>query len=290
MSVIAFASAKGSPGVTTAVAALTATWPRPRRLLVAELDPAGGDLAVWFDLPAEPGLVTLAAAGRRELEPAVVLAHTQMLPSAAPDRHPDEHRRLLAGPPAAEQAHAALYALRGRLAPALWRLDQADVLVDCGRMDPGSPALDVFEHADLVVAVTRPEVAAVHHLGTRLRALNPPLVSVLTVGDRPYTPQEVAKAVGADAIGALPIDGRAASALAGTHADAWRVLRRSPLLRTARTLSDGLVSWLSPEATAESPAPAPPPQLLPGEPASWPSVPGNGRSRPVASDVHEETP
>jgi hypothetical protein len=288
MSVIAFASAKGSPGVTTAVAALTATWPVGRRLLAAELDPAGGDLAVWFDLPAEPGLVTLAAAGRRDLEPAVVLAHTQMLPSAAPDHHPDEHRRLLAGPPAAEQSHAALYALRGRLAPALWRLDNADVLVDCGRMDPGSPALDVFEHADLVVAVTRPEVAAVHHLATRLRSLNPPLVSVLTVGDRPYTPQEVAKAVDAEALGALPVDGRAAAALAGNHPDGWRVLRRSPLLRTARTLSEGLVSWLSPESTAGTPAPAAPPPTFVG-PASWPSVPGNGRSRPAPSDIHEET-
>jgi len=68
MAYIAFASAKGSPGVTTAVAALAATWPADRPLVVAELDPAGGDLVVRLDLATEPGLVSLAAAGRRELD------------------------------------------------------------------------------------------------------------------------------------------------------------------------------------------------------------------------------
>ncbi|MGH9244758.1 MAG: hypothetical protein ACRD29_10660 [Acidimicrobiales bacterium] len=287
MAVIAFTSAKGSPGVTTTLAALAATWPRGRRLLVAELDPAGGELAIWFDLHPEPGLVSLAAAGRRELEPGVILAHTQMLPSAASDHHPEEHRRLLAGPVAAEQSHAALYALRGRLAPALVNLDNADVLVDCGRMDPGSPALEVFEHADLVVAVTRPDVTAVHHLGARLKSVNPPVVSVLTVGDQPYTPREVAAAVDAEALGALPVDAKSAKALAGSHPDALRALRRSSLLRTARTLAEGLVRWLEPEVLtilAEPPPPEPaPPPPAPTEayPGGWPPpAPATGYAPP----------
>jgi hypothetical protein len=141
MAYIAFASAKGSPGVTTTVAALAATWPQGRRLLLAELDPAGGDLAVRFDLAPEPGLVTLAAAGRRALDERTLLAHTQVIPGHG--RHDAHAPRVLPAPVSADQATAALVALRGRLAPvleALPTIDGTDVLVDCGRLDPGSPA------------------------------------------------------------------------------------------------------------------------------------------------------
>jgi len=48
MSLIAFASVKGSPGVTTTVLALASVWPTSQHLIVAELDPAGGDLATRF--------------------------------------------------------------------------------------------------------------------------------------------------------------------------------------------------------------------------------------------------
>ena len=83
MGYIAFASAKGSPGVTTAVAALAATWPVDRELLVAEVDPAGGDLVVRFDLATEPGLVSLAAAGRRELGPETLRRRTRRTSAVA---------------------------------------------------------------------------------------------------------------------------------------------------------------------------------------------------------------
>jgi hypothetical protein len=42
MALIALAADKGSPGVTTAAVALAAVW--PRRVRLAETDPAGGDL------------------------------------------------------------------------------------------------------------------------------------------------------------------------------------------------------------------------------------------------------
>ena len=42
MALIAVAADKGAPGVTTASVALAAVWPRP--VLLAECDPAGGDL------------------------------------------------------------------------------------------------------------------------------------------------------------------------------------------------------------------------------------------------------
>jgi hypothetical protein len=256
MSMIAFVSAKGSPGVTTTVAALAATWPTHRRLTIVEVDPSGGDFAVRFDLAAEPGLVSLAAAGRRELDGDTVAAHMQPLPATAEraaESDPRAERRVLVGPVAAEQAHAALLALRGRLGDALADLD-GDVLADCGRLDPNSPALEVVSRSELVVAVVRPVVAEIHHLQTRLAALRLPAVSLLMVGDRPYSVVDVAEIVGADPLGALPDDRRAALALAGTHADGLRVLRRSPLVRTAGAVAQGITRWISPES---SPAPAP---------------------------------
>jgi len=101
MSMVAFAAAKGAPGVTTAAAAVAAVWPAERGVLLAECDPGGGDLAARFGLPAQPGLVSLAAAARRELDAAMVAQHTQTLPGGL---------RVLVGPPGAEQAAAALKA------------------------------------------------------------------------------------------------------------------------------------------------------------------------------------
>jgi hypothetical protein len=285
MAVVAFASAKGSPGATTAVAALAATWPAGRDLVVVELDPAGGDLAARLDLAAEPGLVTLAAAGRRELGHGTLLAHTQSLAGLAGDDGPA--RRVLVGPVSADQASASLAALRGGLAPALAGLD-ADVLVDCGRLDPVSPAYDVATSADLLVMVTRPVVAEVHHLSARLGSVRAAAVSVLLVGDRPYPVAEVAATVGAGPLGTLPVDARAASALNHGRPGAARLLRRSQLLRVARSLAEGLASWMPAPAglaaatAGPAAAPAGPATRLPPPPA--PVGPATRRPPPPAPD------
>ena len=66
MALVALASAKGSPGVTTASLVFGALW--PRQVLLAECDPAGGDVAIRMTAPAgaplgsDRGLVSLAAA------------------------------------------------------------------------------------------------------------------------------------------------------------------------------------------------------------------------------------
>jgi hypothetical protein len=253
MGYIAFASAKGSPGVTTAVAALAATWPADRSLVVVELDPAGGDLVVRFDLATDPGLVTLAAAGRRDLGAETLLAHTQVLPRRGEADGGDATRRVLTAPVSADQATAALTALRGGLPRTLDALD-ADVIVDCGRLDPTSPAYDVAAGAQLLVMVTRPVVAEVHHLGARLAALASIPAAVVTVGDRPYPVAEVAEAVGAHPLGTLAVDGRSAAALSGDLANAERVLRRSRLLRDAGAMAEGLAGWLAPGKAPGGPA------------------------------------
>jgi MinD-like ATPase involved in chromosome partitioning or flagellar assembly len=277
MGTIAFASAKGSPGVTTTVAALAATWPDDRDLHVVELDPSGGDLVVRFDLGLEPGLVTLAAAGRRDLGPDLFVSHTQVLPSdAGGDDRPV--RRVLPAPVAADQAGAALTALRTGLSRVLRSLE-GDVLIDCGRLDPTSPSVDAATEADLLVMVARPIVAEVHHLAARLSSLRPRALSLLLIGDRPYSVSEVAGAVGATPLGTLPVDGRAASVLTVGHPKALKVLRRSRLLRDARAVADGLAEWLgAPAAATPSPMVAPPPAPPPPPPpperaASTPAPP-----------------
>jgi hypothetical protein len=272
MAYVAFASAKASPGVTTTVAALAATWPRDRDLVIAELDPAGGDLGARFDLATEPGLVTLAAAGRRELDRSTFVGHTQPLPFAGPPRASSDDAgavgRVLVGPVAADQAGAALAALRGGLPGVLASLN-ADVLVDCGRLDPGSPAHDVVTEADLLVVVARPVVAEVHHLAARLSTLRPRAVSLLLIGDRPYSVAEVADAVGASPLGTLPVDNRAAAALTVGRSNAARIMRRSRLMRDARAVAEALARWL-PARPIHSPAPAG--TAVPGPPG--PATPG----------------
>jgi MinD-like ATPase involved in chromosome partitioning or flagellar assembly len=288
--VIAFASAKSSPGVTTIVAALAATWPAPRDLHIAELDPAGGDLVVRFELAPEPGLVTLAATGRRDLRVDTYLAHTQPLPSASGAEGPE--RRILVAPVAADQATAALGALRYGLPKVLAGLE-ADVLIDCGRLDPSSPAYEFAVDADLLVVVTRPLVSEIHHLAARLSSVKARAVSVLVVGDKPYSVTDVAEVVGATPLGTIPADDRAAEALTLGHPHALRVLRRSRLLRDARSVAEGLAAWLGPQAHEGVRGGTGPAEPFPGlvePPPPPPPPPPPGGERPAYEPSYYEPP
>lgn len=233
MTLVAFASAKGSPGATTAALLLAASWPADRGCLLVEADPAGGDVAAWFQLGADPGLVSLAAAGRHELDAATLGEHVQRLPGGR------EVDAVLA-PPSSEQATAALTASRGRLAGALGTAAR-DVLVDCGRLDGTSAAVDLALAADLLVWVVRPSVADVHHLAARFRGIGRSgATAVLVAGESPYSADDVAEAVGLATIGALPRDERAASALRGEAP--LRHLERSALLRAARSVAESMAA------------------------------------------------
>ena len=74
MTVVALASVKGSPGVTTAATALAAAWPTGRQVLLVEADPFGGDLAPRYGSTVTGGLASLFAAARRTLTPEAVWA------------------------------------------------------------------------------------------------------------------------------------------------------------------------------------------------------------------------
>jgi len=229
MSVLAFASIR-SCGVTTAAMALAATWSTGRRVLLAELDPAGGTLAAASGWPPEPSLVSLAAAARRGGDPDLIWQHCQSLPGGAP---------VLAGPTSAEQARSAV----GMLAGLVRRLNEldADVLVDCGRLEPGSPGRGLLVGADRAVLVARPHLADLHALATWAEAhpLDGGNLGLVLVGEGPYPDNEVEDALGIEVLERLPWDSDGAAALVSVPASA-RELRVSPLVRAARSLADRL--------------------------------------------------
>lgn len=184
MTLVSFASAKGSPGVTQTVAGLAAIW--PQKVAVADLDPIGGDFALRYrDEAGEPleldsGLVSLGAALRGGKEADL----EQHLQTAGDGIH------VLAGISSPGQGRG-LGATWPHIATTL-RASSYDVLADCGRFTPGSPVFPVIERSSALVFVVRSEVPALAHLRERLLALAEPLrlgaidavpVGVVIVGD-----------------------------------------------------------------------------------------------------------
>ncbi len=265
MALIAVAADKGSPGVTTAAIALATAWPRP--VLLAECDPAGGDLA--YRLPAagggrldvQRGLLSLAIAARRGLSPGQVWEHSQRLHGGLP---------VLTGVTTAEQG-AGIDALWGRVGAVLADLPEADVIADCGRIGVDGPFYDLLAQAASVVLVMRATLAEVVRLRERVAAVAAcgkkrnsagPLVGVVAVaGQRDFsgTLAELGRALdqgktGAKLIGGLAYEPKSAAALGGR---AGGNLGKSLLIRSARDVATRLVAQLRvapAEAAFEPPA------------------------------------
>lgn len=226
--VLAFGSVR-SCGVTTLSLALAATWPSERRVLLVEADPAGGTLAAASGWPVEPNLVSLAASARRGGDPSMVWEHCHHLPGDV---------AVLAAPALGEQARSAL----GMLGPLLARLAEldGDVLVDCGRLDAGSPSVTLWERTARRVLVVRPRLADLQALASwsENRALDGQ-VGLVTVGEGPYPDAEVTEALGLQVLARMPWDPDGAEALLSVPASD-RQVRLAPIARTARTLVDRL--------------------------------------------------
>jgi MinD-like ATPase involved in chromosome partitioning or flagellar assembly len=249
VSLIAMGAGKDTRGVTTTALALAAVWPQTRPVLLAECDPSGGSLAARYGLSTEPGLMSLASAGRRQLHPKDVAGHTQVLPGG--------ELQVLLGAVRAEAAHA-LGRLWSSLATALANLE-ADVIADCGRLGPDSPAEPLLQAADLVLLACEPTREGVLHLQARVEALTAQAVhpSVILLGEEPYTAEDVRHALtqptgGAEVLGVIARDVDAAAVLAGRPGSTRR-LSRSLLIRSSRTLAGEIVGRLPPiEASAVS--------------------------------------
>jgi len=129
MALIAVAADKGAPGVTTTALSLAAVWPRP--VLLAECDPAGGDLVYRFPavggghLDPRRGVLSLAVVARRGMQPQQVWEHVQKLHGGLD---------VLAGVTNAEQG-AGLSLLWGPIGKALASMPQADVIAELRPVD-----------------------------------------------------------------------------------------------------------------------------------------------------------
>jgi hypothetical protein len=245
MVLVAVASDKGAPGVTTSSVVLAAVWPRP--VLLAECDPAGGDLVYRFPaagggrLDPRRGLLSLAVAARRGLRSEQVWEHAQTLRGGL---------AVLTGVSTAEQG-AGLEPLWGPVGAVLAQLPQGDVVADCGRIGVDGPQHDLLAQAAAIVLVTRHELGEVVRLRERVPALAAALdrrdrmiatISVVVIADHKDFHAALAgvgEALGhgrgrVEVIGGLAYDPRAARQLRGEWGGR---LDRSLLARTARDVA-----------------------------------------------------
>jgi MinD-like ATPase involved in chromosome partitioning or flagellar assembly len=251
MALIAIAADKGAPGVTTAAVALAAVWPRP--VLLAECDPAGGDLIYRFpaitgeSLDPRRGLLTLAVAARRGGPPDQVWEHTQKLHGGLD---------VLTGVTNAEQG-SGLHLLWGPLGKLLASLSQADVIADCGRIGADGPNYDLLAEATELVLVTRSSFGEVIRLRDRAASV---MAAFEKRGRRGFRPsvlvradfkdlrnavgevnQVVATTGAATVLGGIADDPRAAAGLAGQWGGK---LDKTMLMRSAREVVRHLVASL----------------------------------------------
>jgi MinD-like ATPase involved in chromosome partitioning or flagellar assembly len=263
MALIAIASDKGAPGVTTAALALAAVWPRP--VLLAECDPAGGDLVYRFPaadgghLDPRRGVLSLAVVARRGMQPQQVWEHTQKLPGGLD---------VLAGVTNAEQG-AGLSLLWGPIGKILAALPQADVIADCGRLGADGPLYDLLAEATTVVLVTKVHVADVIRLRDRAAAFAAAAASrgrrgfgvgVVVVADHKKFRAalgEVQQVLGqanarATVLGGIAHDVKGADLLGGEWGGN---LDRTLLIKTAREVAQHLLVGLPPIASPAAPRP-----------------------------------
>jgi len=288
MALIAIASDKGAPGVTTAALALAAVWPRP--VLLAECDPAGGDLVYRFPaadgghLDPRRGVLSLAVVARRGMQPQQVWEHTQKLHGGLD---------VLAGVTNAEQG-AGLSLLWGPIGKVLASLPQADVIADCGRLGADGPLYDLLAEATTVVLVTRVHVADVIRLRDRAAAFTAAAanrgrrgfgVGVVVVADHKKLRAalgEVQHVLGqanapATVLGGIAHDVKGADLLAGEWGGN---LDRTLLIKTAREVAQHLLVGLPPVAS--------PPIANP--PVASPPIASPAAARPPAMDPQPVPP
>ena len=241
MSLYALVSAGGSAGATTTALALTLTWPRP--VILAECDPAGGDIVAGLfagHLRGPRGLLGVAfEAGRGSVAMAAGAGgHLAPLDGSG-------SRMFLAGLSDPRQAPGLAPAW-----PAIARTlasQPCDVIADCGRLDAGDgQPVSVLAEAELVAMVIRAslrQIAAARPRMEMLAQLRGGLerVGLLLVGDKGHSPAEISNTLGVRMLARIPSDTRTAAVLSDG------VGRRSslddrPLLRAARVAGQALAT------------------------------------------------
>lgn len=246
--IIAIASAKGAPGASTAALALALTW--ERRVLLAELDPAGTSLLPGYlapSLEASPDLAgrgllaaTTAALSGRDMTTAIWEQLIDLDP-------PRQHRLVLAGitdPVQASVVEPAWESVAEALAKIGGPGAEGDVIVDLGRATGRGFAWPVAQVADRILITVRPTLFDVSPALPVVEALarfaDRGRLGLVVIGEGDYRPTEIAADLRVAALARLPWDVRAAKALAGVGSPR----PTAPLLRAAagagRELADAV--------------------------------------------------
>lgn len=260
MTVVALCSAKHSPGVSTCALAMTLLW--PRAALLAECDPAGGDVLAGFfagTVQADRGVLALASAHRAgELE-AQWPAQTVALDAGG-------GRGVIPGISDPAQA-AGMLPLWGELAALFADLGArrgVDVLIDAGRLGAEHFPAAVLRGADVVLLVLRSDLPAVTAARGRVAVLREQLgagadgrLGLLVVGPAmPYKTARIEAGLGVPVLASVAWDPASASALS-VGADRGRRFAVSPLVRSTRAAIDAVGLWASQQAVEVGAPPAP---------------------------------
>jgi hypothetical protein len=244
MTLIALCSAKGSPGVTVTGLAMLLTARQPT--ILAELDPAGGDLLGGFlegRQTPDRGLAKLAVAEHRDR--LLDEFWSQML-----DLDPEQSGTRLALPGVNDPAQAAsLEPTWDRIASVFIGLSAQtspfDVIADCGRIPAPYAPWPVLRRADHLLMVVRPTAVSLRAASIRLNALRADFaqrgqpadsLGLIVTGDGPEKSREIADALAVPVLATIPHDPATAAVL--SHGGRYN--RRSPLMRAGNTAADQL--------------------------------------------------
>jgi hypothetical protein len=196
MTMIVVGSVVGAPGATTTALALARQHDRPVVLL--EVDPDGGRLALRLNIDHRPGLIDLLTSAR-DLPPTELFGWVQRA-------DPSSSAQVVVAHPSGDIVERALRSGVHDLVRVLADTP-FDVVCDVGRYRFDSPASPLVAASARRVVVTRGElleVAVLSHALERLRGLGSVVVAV--TGDGPYSAGEVGRALGVPAVG-LPAVG-----------------------------------------------------------------------------------
>ena len=183
MTLIAVGTVNGSCGATTLAYDLTAR--AGTGALLIEADPDGGCLAARLDVALKPGLMELAGAARTGIDADDVWRFAQTTRDGV---------AVVVAHPSAEQTNAALRAALGHVLAAVAGVDTI-VVVDIGRIRPGSASLAAAASADHTIVVSNNSVEAIVALAHRSQLLSACASPVVVLNSaQPYGVGEVADA------------------------------------------------------------------------------------------------
>ncbi|MCP3876888.1 MAG: hypothetical protein GY701_00615 [Sulfitobacter sp.] len=237
---ISVGSLKGSPGATTFAALLARMWPaegEPVRMLL-EADVDGGSLAAsWHEALRtawSPGVVEFAAAARGESSMVAAFGDNAQPAGAGVG--------LVPGVPNRATMSAAISSLGDTGLAELARSTGLTV-ADIGRFRP--PVAGLVRRSQLSVIVCHPTMADAQLLQPMVAELanGGARVGLVTVGDKPYGPAQMADVAGveADVVWSIPVDGRTA-AMVNQRGLGAKALLGSRLGRAVRTIASDIAA------------------------------------------------